>query len=372
MEPLGLYIHLPWCERKCPYCDFNSHETSDIPESRYVSALLNDLRSDAELGRPITSIFFGGGTPSLFSAHAIGQILSGAEAILGFAPDIEITLEANPGSSETAKFQGFKAAGVNRLSIGVQSFDRESLVRLGRVHNPDQARNALTAAHRAGFDNFNIDLMHGLPGQTPDQAERDLNIALDHQPTHLSWYQLTIEPNTAFYKHPPALPEEDHLVAIQDHGWALLGQAGFEHYEISAFCRPGRAARHNLTYWNFGDYLGIGAGAHGKLTRDGTVYRSQKTRMPNAYMDQFATGAPAAFNAVDPSEVPFQFMLNQLRLRAGADESQFQRQTGLALSSVQSTLDHLRAKGLIEPHRLQATDLGWQYLNDVLEAFLPD
>lgn len=281
MSELGIYVHLPWCERKCPYCDFNSHETPALPEQRYVDALLKDLDNDASwVDRPATSIFFGGGTPSLFSAGAIGQILDGIERRIGFAPDIEITLEANPGSAEVAKFQGFRAAGVNRLSIGVQSFNADALKHLGRVHDPEQAKSALQAVTAAGFDNFNVDLMHGLPGQTQAQARDDLEQAIDSGASHLSWYQLTIEPNTVFYKQPPVLPDEDALIDIQDMGWALLAQAGFEHYEISAFCRPGCPARHNLTYWNFGDYLGIGAGAHGKLTDSGAFYAAKKPACP--------------------------------------------------------------------------------------------
>ncbi|QGG79226.1 radical SAM family heme chaperone HemW [Litorivicinus lipolyticus] len=371
MADFGVYVHLPWCERKCPYCDFNSHERSDIPERAYVDALLADLAQDAqfvERPRPITSVFFGGGTPSLFSPTAIGRIIDGLGRELGFADDVEITLEANPGSSEARKFAGFRSAGVNRLSLGIQSFHAGALSALGRIHDPAQARAAIEAARSAGFDNFNIDLMHGLPGQRVSDAAADLMEGLSFGPTHLSWYQLTIEPNTAFYSAPPPLPPEDDLADIQDMGWAMLAEHGFEHYEVSAFSQQGRASRHNLTYWQFDDYLGIGAGAHGKLTRSGGVERSQKTRMPDAYMQ----GRAASFKAVAADELAFQFMLNRLRLRAGCEETEFSRQTGQSLASIAKPLARARELGLMHPTRLQASDRGWLFLNNLTALFLPD
>jgi len=268
LPPLSLYIHIPWCIRKCPYCDFNSHQANnDIPEAEYVAALCFDLEQDAALaqGRKLTSIFFGGGTPSMFSANAIAQILKDAEAIIGFEPDIEITLEANPGTFEQEKFSGFRAAGVNRLSIGIQSFNDAQLKLLGRVHGRDEALRAVDVAHKAGFDNINLDLMHGLPEQSVNDAKADLAQAIALAPEHISWYQLTIEQNTAFYSAPPILPVEDTLADIQDEGQALLAAAGYAQYEISAYAKNNQRARHNINYWQFGDYLGIGAGAHGKL-----------------------------------------------------------------------------------------------------------
>ncbi len=371
MAEFGVYVHLPWCERKCPYCDFNSHERSEgLPEDAYVQALIQDLKQDAAIAgrRSVTSVFFGGGTPSLFSAPAIGRIIRAIDDELGIAGDAEITLEANPGSSETTKFAGFRDAGVNRLSLGIQSFNAEALRALGRIHDPAQARRAIAAARAAGFDNFNIDLMHGLPGQRVTDAEADLAEAIGLGPTHLSWYQLTIEPNTAFYSAPPPLPPEDDLADIQDMGWALLAAHGFEHYEVSAFCQPGRGSRHNLTYWAFEDYLGIGAGAHGKLSDGACIKRSQKTRMPESYMQ----GRPPAFTAVPRDELAFQFMLNRLRLRSGSEESEFERQTGQPLDSIAKPLAKARELGLMHPARLQATDRGWLFLNSLTALFLPD
>ena len=367
----SIYVHLPWCEQKCPYCDFNSHVRDERAEDQYVAALLNDLACDAQwIDSPIDTVFFGGGTPSLFSADSIDRILRGLDQTIGFAQDPEITLEANPGSAEQAKFQGFQAAGVNRLSIGVQSFDNTQLKTLGRIHDASHATGAVKAAQRAGFKRINIDLMHGLPDQTVSAALSDLDQALDLGVEHLSWYQLTLEPNTAFYKHPPPLPVEDVLADIQDAGLARIAQAGLAQYEISAFSRPGAECRHNLNYWRFGDYLGIGAGAHGKLTRDTQVMRSQKTRMPESYLKHYAHGAPHQFKAVDTDQLAFEFMLNQLRLKSGCDESHFEQATGLPLDSIQQNLKSCRQLGLIEPERIQTTDLGWRYLNDVIERFL--
>ena len=367
----ALYVHLPWCEQKCPYCDFNSHVRDQRSEADYVAALLNDLKSDAPYAtQPVETVFFGGGTPSLFSVQAIDAILTGVDQQLGIASHAEITLEANPGSAEQAKFAGFRAAGVNRLSIGVQSFDDEKLVTLGRIHDSETAKNAIRAAQSAGFQRINIDLMHGLPGQTVTGALADVDQALAFECEHLSWYQLTLEPNTAFYKHPPVLPQEEHLADIQDAGLARLTQAGLVQYEVSAFSRPGAQCRHNLNYWRYGDYLGIGAGAHGKVTHQGQVHRSQKTRLPEHYIQHYAQGAPPRFSPVESDQLPFEFMLNQLRLREGCEVEHFEEATGLDIACIDPALQRCRDQGLMHPSRLQVTDLGWRYLNEVIERFL--
>ncbi|MCV6606305.1 MAG: radical SAM family heme chaperone HemW, partial [Porticoccaceae bacterium] len=295
LPPLSLYIHIPWCVRKCPYCDFNSHTAGgELPEADYVAALLADLKNDLSYvqGRRIHSIFFGGGTPSLFSPRAIQQILDGVAREIGFDSNIEITLEANPGTFEQQKFADFRAAGVNRLSIGIQSFDDLHLQQLGRIHSAREAHSVASMARAAGFDNFNLDLMHGLPGQSLDDALNDLRRAIAIEPNHLSWYQLTIEPNTAFYRQPPKLPEDSVLEAVFDHGQQLLADSGFEQYEVSAYARDGQASSHNLNYWQFGDYLGIGAGAHGKVTlaQKQQVIRSRKTRAPKDYLQRTRSG----------------------------------------------------------------------------------
>jgi len=291
LPPLALYLHVPWCVRKCPYCDFNSHEAAaGLPEAEYVTALLADLDHDLATlpdlvqGRAVSSVFIGGGTPSLFSAAAYERLFDGLRARLPFAADVEITLEANPGTVEQEKFRGYRALGINRLSIGVQSFAPDKLVALGRIHGRDEALHAAQAARAAGFDNFNLDLMHGLPGQTLEEALADIDQAIALGPTHLSWYQLTIEPNTVFYRDPPVLPEDDTLWAIQEAGQARLAAAGLQQYEVSAYAQAGRECRHNRNYWEFGDYLALGAGAHGKLTREGGVWRYQKTRLPRDYL----------------------------------------------------------------------------------------
>ncbi len=380
LPPLSLYIHIPWCVRKCPYCDFNSHAAgSELPEAEYVAALLDDLDLDLDEAqdRELQSIFFGGGTPSLFPARAIGAILDGVNRRLDFSRDIEITLEANPGTAEQAKFSGFRAAGVNRLSIGVQSFNAAHLRHLGRIHDRDEAIAAVDMARRAGFDNINLDLMHGLPQQDVDDAAADLRSAIALAPEHLSWYQLTIEPNTEFFKRPPPLPADDTLAAIQDAGIALLADAGFAQYEVSAYARDGRRARHNLNYWEFGDYLGIGAGAHGKLTgRDGHIRRTQKTRLPKDYLattDDSRDGGKRQATAIERSELPFEFMLNALRLTEGVPAALFTARTGLPLALIADDLDRLRQRGLLLPDRsrLTASPLGQRFLNSVITEFLP-
>lgn len=374
--PLSLYIHIPWCLRKCPYCDFNSHAAhGELPEADYVTALLADLADDLEpvQGRHLQSVFFGGGTPSLFSAPAIDQILRGVERHLSWAPDIEITLEANPGTAEFCNFGDLRAAGINRLSLGVQSFQSAQLAALGRIHNGQDALRAFALARQGGFTNINLDLMHGLPQQTPQDAAADLQHAIDLGPEHLSWYQLTIEPNTLFHQRPPQLPEDDLLADIQDLGETLLAANGYQHYEVSAYARAGQRSRHNLNYWQFGDYLGIGAGAHSKLTwPDGRIARRWKTRLPQDYLRR-ATSPLAGETWLDAEQVPLEFMLNALRLVDGVPSDLFAQRTGLPLSSIAAPLARARRRGLLAEtaDRLVATPLGQRFLNDLLAEFHP-
>ncbi|WP_409284356.1 radical SAM family heme chaperone HemW [Pseudomonas protegens] len=375
LPPLALYIHIPWCVRKCPYCDFNSHAASPtLPEEEYVDALLADL--DLELhavhGRELSSIFFGGGTPSLFSAPALGRLLKGVEQRIPFASDIEITLEANPGTFEQEKFTAYRALGINRLSIGIQSFQEQKLKALGRIHNGDEAIRAAGMARQAGFDNFNLDLMHGLPDQSLDDALDDLRQAIAMKPTHLSWYQLTLEPNTVFWNQPPVLPEDDTLWDIQEAGQALLAEHGYAQYEVSAYAQPGRAARHNLNYWSFGDFIGIGAGAHGKLSHpDGRIQRTWKTRLPKDYLNP-AKPFKAGEKDLGNEELPFEFLMNALRLTDGVDAALFAQRTGLDLSSLAEGRRQAEQSGLlqVEPSRLAATARGQLFLNDLLQYFL--
>lgn len=432
LPPLSLYIHVPWCVRKCPYCDFNSHAAGpEIPEAAYIDALLADLRQDMALdlvqGRAIRSIFIGGGTPSLFSVAAYERLFEGLHRELTFADDIEITLEANPGSVEQEKFRGYRALGINRLSIGVQSFDPAKLQALGRIHGRAEALRAAEAARAAGFDNFNIDLMHGLPDQTLAEALADLRQAVALSPTHLSWYQLTIEPNTVFYRDPPVLPEDETLWSIQEEGLALLEEAGYRQYEVSAYAQSGRECRHNRNYWEFGDYLAIGAGAHGKVTRlgaacaadggaavgnggalarlldeqgrlaeadgifhrgsgdvvpgateaaplpEGGVWRYAKTRLPRDYLAARETGRfSASTGFVEEGALVFEFMLNALRLREGVPATLFSERTGLPLARIEPQLAALRQEGLLvaDVARLACTPTGLNYLNSVLQNFL--
>ena len=372
LPPLSLYVHIPWCVRKCPYCDFNSHEPGGaIPEESYIEALMADLHTELDdvQGRPLHTLFFGGGTPSLLSPAGIAAILAGAERLIGFTPDIEITLEANPGTVEQERFAGFRAAGVNRLSIGIQSFDNRHLQRLGRIHDRAAAIAAVRAARAAGFDNINLDLMHGLPGQTPGEALADLHLACDLDPAHLSWYQLTIEPNTVFHKRPPTLPDEDVLAAIQDAGEAQLIGAGFGPYEVSAWARPGRESRHNLNYWRFGDYLGINAGAHGKVTRpgEGAILRTSKTRAPADYLARDGDWR-AGRQPVTAPERPFEFMMNALRLVEGVEPALYPARTGLDFATLAPRWRTLRDRGLVSDaaERLATTPLGLRHLNSVL------
>jgi len=374
---LALYVHLPWCVRKCPYCDFNSHAAPDeLPERAYVDALLADLAGDLDLveGRTVTSVFFGGGTPSLFSPESIGRLLRGIGARLSLAPDVEVTMEANPGTLERGRFAAYAEAGVNRVSLGAQSFAASQLRTLGRIHSPGEIESAVADLRQAGLTNFNLDLMYGLPGQSVDEALADLDAAMALGPAHLSHYQLTLEPGTAFFHRPPQLPDDDTTLDMQLACQAALRAAGFSQYEISAYAQPHRRCRHNLAYWTFADYLGIGAGAHGKVTVPGGVLRTEKPRMPREYMAQAGVGPAAGRRMVDPAELPFEFALNAFRLLEGSTISAFESATGLPASVLQPTLDGLAARGLIEPFagQMKATALGLRFLNDVQAAFLPD
>ena len=381
LPPLSLYIHIPWCVRKCPYCDFNSHTDDAFQETAYVRQLLADLDNDLPMvqGRELHSIFFGGGTPSIFSAPAIAEILTGVRQRMTFSADIEITLEANPGTAEAEKFAGFRAAGVNRLSIGVQSFSESHLRALGRIHGGAEAVRAVKMAKAAGFAHINIDLMHGLPNQTIVDALTDVQQAIDLGVSHISWYQLTIEPNTVFYRQPPVLPVDDVLWDIQQAGLALLQKNGFQQYEVSAFAREvngkTKMCRHNMNYWQFGDYLGIGAGAHGKITlpTENKIIRYHKTRLPKHYLQHQAT-ALAEQNAIAEKDMAFEFMLNALRLRDGVPAALLTERTGLPLAAIDAVWNALCDQGLLVPdkHRLVASEKGFLFLNDVLTAFMRD
>ena len=375
LPPLSLYVHIPWCLKKCPYCDFNSHQAATtIPEQDYVDTLINDLKADLPWvqGRKLESIFFGGGTPSLFSGTAIGTILNTAEQLIGFDSAIEITLEANPGTVEQNKFADFHSAGVNRLSIGVQSFNDQQLQRLGRIHDGTEALKAIDAARAVGFNNFNIDLMHGLPAQTIAQAQADIELAVQSGAQHISWYQLTIEPNTEFYSRPPSMPSDERLADIQQVGNQTLQQAGFHQYEVSAFAVDGQRSKHNMNYWQFGDYLGIGAGAHGKVTlpERNQVLRTNKTRQPNDYLSR-KDSLVAQQQTIDNGQMAIEFMMNGLRLRDGIPMAYFPKRTGLPMTTVQTQVEELQRDGLmtIDEHRYRATELGYQFLNTLLQKF---
>jgi oxygen-independent coproporphyrinogen-3 oxidase len=373
--PLSLYVHVPWCVRKCPYCDFNSHEADGtIPERAYVDALIADLQSALPLiwGRPVQTVFFGGGTPSLLSPAAIDELLAAFRALAMLTPDAEITLEANPGTVEAGKFAGFRTAGINRLSLGIQSFDDRHLAALGRIHGSAEARAAaaLAAAH---FERFNLDLMYGLPGQTQREALADVEAALAFAPPHLSCYQLTLEPNTRFAAFPPELPEADACADMQEAIEARLAAAGYANYETSAFAKAGRQCRHNLNYWYFGDYLGIGAGAHSKLTRHDGVLRQMRWKRPATYLEHAATGnAVHEENTVATADLPFEFLMNALRLADGFPPALFESRTGLPLSVIRDRLDAAVGQGLLTMNsdRIAPTPRGRRFLNRLLAGFL--
>ena len=377
LPPLSLYIHIPWCVRKCPYCDFNSHEAkAAVPESDYVDALIRDLESALPLiwGRRVLTVFFGGGTPSLFSAAEIDRLLCALRARLNFAVDAEITLEANPGTFEADKFRDYRAAGINRLSIGIQSFDAQMLQRLGRIHNDSEALRAVEIAHRH-FDNFNLDLMYALPQQNLQQAQQDIRRAIDCRSTHLSAYHLTLEPNTLFYSQPPNLPDEELSADMQEMIEAELDGAGFVHYETSAFAQPGRFARHNLNYWQFGDYLGIGAGAHSKLSFHDRIIRQMRYKQPAQYLRQVAAGAPVQNeNQVGLDDLPFEFMMNALRLTDGFEPGLFAERSGLQLATIEPALAQAERGGLLELRhdKIRPTLQGQRFLNDLLQMFLKE
>lgn len=375
LPPLSLYIHIPWCVRKCPYCDFNSHEArSSFPEKEYVAALVRDLEMALPQiwGRKVYTIFFGGGTPSLLSGESVAEILRNVRMLLPLALDAEITLEANPGTVEAARFAAYRDAGVNRLSMGIQSFNDTHLRTLGRIHSADEAKHAIDIA-RSHFDNFNLDLMYALPNQTLDEALLDVQTALSFSPTHLSCYHLTIEPNTLFYHQPPTIPDDDISSEMQDEIEKALAQHGYQHYETSAFALPNRRAKHNLNYWQFGDYLGIGAGAHSKISFHDKIVRQARHKQPLAYMTQVAAGTPVQTETIiAKSELGFEFMMNALRLNDGFASTLFQERTNLPLHTLQRELSLAEQRGLLvrDHQRLAPTLQGQHFLNNLLTIFL--
>ncbi|MEK6307626.1 MAG: radical SAM family heme chaperone HemW [Pantoea dispersa] len=373
LPPLSLYIHIPWCVQKCPYCDFNSHALKgEVPHSEYVQHLLNDLDQDLPLtaGREVRTIFIGGGTPSLLSSEAMQQLMDGVRARLPLAADAEITMEANPGTVEADRFSGYQRAGINRISIGVQSFSPQKLTRLGRIHGPDEAVRAAQLAAGLGLRSFNLDLMHGLPDQSLEEALDDLRQAIALNPPHLSWYQLTIEPNTLFGSRPPVLPDDDALWDIFEQGHQLLSAAGYQQYETSAYAKPGYRCEHNLNYWRFGDYLGIGCGAHGKLTQpDGRIVRTVKTRHPRGFMKGNYLDKQ---HDVPDEDKPFEFFMNRFRLLEAAPRADFQRYTGLDEAVIRPHIDAAIAAGYVQeqPEHWQITEKGKLFLNSLLELFM--
>jgi len=377
--PLSLYVHMPWCVRKCPYCDFNSHAVPDeLPADEYIRTLVADLEQDLPLvwGRPVQSIYFGGGTPSLFSADQIASFLSDARARLDLRPDVEITLEANPGTIERDSFSAYAQAGINRVSLGVQSFDDGLLRSIGRIHGRREIEQSLLSLDSAGISNFNIDLMFALPGQSPAQSRRDIELAIDAGPAHISFYQLTIEPNTAFAAQPPRLPVDDIAWDMHQAGLDLLEKNAYRQYEISAFAQTGKHSRHNVNYWRFGDFLGIGAGAHGKITSaaDGCVHRFARHRHPKRYLQGLLSGDWCAETRVlSDEELVFEFFLNQLRLKDGVTIDDFSARTGLAWNVVESRVMKAVDRGLLEYRRgrVSPTVLGWRFVNDIQQIFLP-
>lgn len=379
LPPLALYIHLPWCVKKCPYCDFNSHEAkTTLPEAQYVDALLDDLAHEmpSVWGRTFSSVFIGGGTPSLFSAKALHDLLSGVRALTGLTPNAEVTMEANPGAMEAARFHEFRSAGVNRLSIGIQSFSDTQLKRLGRVHNAADAHKAIEIARTAGFDNLNLDLMFGLPEQSCDAALNDVSIALGHEPEHLSYYELTIEPNTVFAKYPPEVPDDDVRWDMQQAANERLSDAGFSRYEVSAWSQPGRQSQHNCNYWLFGDYVGIGAGAHGKISfaNTNTVIRRWKHKHPNIWMDASGAEKIGGEHSIAVEDTGLEFMMNALRLTDGFQISDFTTHTGLSIQPWLGAIEKGVASGLLARNagHLRATERGFELLNDALALFMDE
>lgn len=379
LPPLALYVHIPWCIKKCPYCDFNSHQNTPnaLPEAAYLEKLKLDLQQDLDWvqGRKLQSIFFGGGTPSLFSAKGIATILDFANSLVGFEKNIEITLEANPGTFEQNKFAGYRKTGVNRLSLGVQSFQPQHLEKLGRIHSDSDAIDAFKTARKVGFDNINIDIMHGLPQQTIDDAKADLEQTIFLEPNHISWYQLTIEPNTVFYRQQPSLPADDTLADIQDMGFNALYNADYLQYEVSAFAKKGQQAKHNLNYWQFGDYIGIGAGAHGKstLVKQQNIVRRQKTRLPEHYL-QGEQAPKYKEHTVDKSELPLEFLMNALRLNQGVPKTYFSQRTGLDWERIHPAIEKFEQQGLLEKDTecLKTSPLGQQFLNSLLSQIMDE
>jgi len=383
LPPLALYIHFPWCEKKCPYCDFNSHQIKDpsshltggFDEQRYINALITDLETELPniWGRQVHSIFIGGGTPSLLSAAGMDQLLCAVRARVNLEPDAEITMEANPGSVETEKFAGFAKAGINRVSLGIQSFQDEQLKALGRIHNGAEAKKAVEIA-LANFKSVNLDLMYGLPNQSLEAARSDMETALSFKTPHLSFYNLTLEPNTYFANFPPKLPSDDEIDAIFEQNLDLLTKAGYKRYEVSAYAQKDQECKHNLNYWRFGDYIGIGAGAHGKISYPGKVTRQVRERHPETYMQAIETKGNALMESreITAKDLPFEFMLNVLRLSGGVDTNTFSERTGLPLSVISKSLDQATKKGLLDenPSKLKATDQGLRYLNNLQELFL--
>ncbi|MEZ8742911.1 radical SAM family heme chaperone HemW [Photobacterium swingsii] len=381
VPPLSLYVHIPWCVQKCPYCDFNSHALkADIPELDYIDALLDDLDIDLaayqldDSARPLHSIFIGGGTPSLISPPEIGRLLAGIQARIPFSDNIEITMEANPGTVEAGRFDAYRQVGVNRISIGVQSFQDEKLTRLGRIHGSDEAKKAALLATDAGLNSFNLDLMHGLPDQSLDDAMSDLKQAIAQNPPHLSWYQLTIEPNTLFYSKPPTLPDDDNLWDIFEQGHQLLADAGYVQYEISGYSKPGYQCRHNLNYWRFGDYLGIGCGSHGKVSfADGRIIRTVKVKHPRGYLNPTKPYLDQA-TEVALEDRPFEFFMNRFRLLEACPKQDFVDRTGLPLSAIAPTINWAIEQNFLQDQgdKWQITEHGKLFLNDLLAAFVAE
>lgn len=377
LPPLSLYVHFPWCVRKCPYCDFNSHEVQGgFPEEEYLAALRTDLETALPLiwGRKVYTIFIGGGTPSLMSAAGLDRLMSDIRTLLPLDGAAEVTMEANPGTFEAEKFRSYRASGINRLSIGIQSFNSHHLQALGRIHGSDEAHRAVEIAH-ANFDNFNLDLMYALPSQTLEEARQDVATAIDFAPPHLSLYHLTLEPNTVFAKYPPVVPDDDASAEMQDMIQAQTAAAGYEHYEVSAYAQPGRRARHNLNYWQFGDYLGIGAGAHSKISFPHRIIRQTRYKQPNSYLENTRAGRPVHEEfEIGRGELGFEFMLNALRLNEGFEVNLFAERTGLTLNAIEPALNAAENKGLLyRDHKIiRPTELGRRFLNDLQQLFLLD